>query len=84
MIEIEERWRQKVEALESEVALDLQVIGEANLGLVKLRAENKALQARLDAVKPYLEHKVVCVSWRGRDCNCGLAAALKQEPSDVS
>lgn len=44
----------------------------------------KALQARLDAVKPYLEHKVVCVSWRGRDCNCGLAAALKQEPSDVS
>ena len=38
-----------------------------------------ALQDRLDAVKPYLEHKVVCVSWRGRDCNCGLAAALKQE-----
>jgi len=42
------------------------------------RSELEALQARLDAVEPFIQHDIECESHKMFPCDCGLAA-LKQE-----
>ena len=47
--------------------------------ITQLEEENAILRREIEQSKDYIKHNAYCLTWIGKDCNCGLDALLAQE-----